>query len=138
MFDYLKYDLHILKLFQDFNFLIVFVMIMMEVFLHVEMLIIKAIFINFIFFIVIVLIKVEVELILSLYDFHFVTIIVFDMNYLVVLCHIVNYSEHLMFELSFVYVYYFTQFDHLLFLFYFFYPFIFILKYIKQPLELHI
>jgi hypothetical protein len=84
MFDCLIYGQHILRKFIDSNSLVAFAMIMMEEFLRVEMLIIKAIFIHFISFIVLVLVQVEAELILFLYDFHFEMIIAFYMNYLAV------------------------------------------------------
>ena len=138
MFDCLIYGQHILKQFKDFNSLIIFVMITMEGFLRVEKLIITVIFIHFRFFIALVLIKVGVELILFLFYCHFGMIIAFYKNYLAVLCHIVNCFGHLKFELSSVYEYCFSQSDPQLFLFCSFYPSIFLLKCIKQLLELNI
>jgi hypothetical protein len=82
MFDCSKYDQYISKLFINFNFLVIFVQIQKEEFLHVGMLTQEALFIHFKFFIVLVSIQVGVEQILFLFCFHFVKIIVFCMSYL--------------------------------------------------------
>ncbi len=94
-FENLKFYRYISKLFINFNFVKVFVMIQKGVFLHVEMSIKEDFSIKTQFSTVIAWVKVEAELSLYLFYFLIEMIIVFyNLNFIDFLYHIVESVEH--------------------------------------------